>query len=379
MAPSISTVDQRAVEDASAAFAFDLYAQLPHSASNLLFSPYSIYATLVLACAGAGGTTATEMAKALRFTLPLGQLPPDFDWLDLQVDSSTTDQAFLLVDATSAWADRGVSFGRPFLDTLARNYGAGVWTTDFAAAASAREAINAWVATQTNETIESVLPASAIAPGTPLVLVDGATFQGTWARPFPPSSTALATFTRLDGSTELVPTMTGVATLPYASGAGWEAVELPYGGGGVAMDVILPATGHDADFEANLSASTFASTVAALQLTSLKVSLPKFRVGGTTTSLKGALEALGMPSAFVAAANFDAIAPGLHLSDVLHQATIGVDEQGTAALPAASAGAGTPANGATVAVSVDRPFFFAIRDLRTGTVLFAGKVVDPAG
>jgi serpin B len=381
MAPSVSAADQRAVEDASAAFAFDLYAQLPHSASNLFFSPYSIYATLVLPCAGAGGTTASEMAKALRFPLPLSQLPPDADWLDLQVDSSTTSQSFLLVDVTSAWANRGVTFGRAFLDTLAVNYGAGVWTADFADAAAAREAINAWVATQTNEQIESALPASAITPGTPLVLVDGATFHGTWARPFQPSLTAKAAFTKLDGSTEQVPMMAGVATLPYASGSGWEAVELPYAGGRVAMDVILPAAGHDADFEASLSASTFASAVAALQPTNVKVTLPKFHVGGTTTSLKGALEALGMPSAFVAGADFAAIAPGLRISDVLHQATVEVDEQGTQALSAASggssAGAATPSYGATVAVSIERPFFVAIRDLRTGTVLFAGKILDP--
>jgi serine protease inhibitor len=29
-------------------------------------------------------------------------------------------------------------------------------------------------------------------------------------------------------------------------------------------------------------------------------------------------------------------------------------------------------------MNVDRPFFVAIRDIATGTILFAGKIVDPA-
>jgi serpin B len=379
MAPSVSATDQRAVEEATAAFAFDLYAQLPHSTSNLVFSPYSIYSALVLAYAGAGGQTASEIGEALRFSLPQRQLPPDFDWLDLQVDSHASGEAFSLVDATSAWANRGDAFGGAFLDTLALNYGAGVWTADFGDAASARDAINAWVATQTNNKILSVLPPSSITPGTPLVLVDGISFQGRWANPFPTSSTTQGAFTKLDGSTEQVPTMTNVAMLPYASGPGWQAIELPYGGAPVAMDVILPAAGHDADFEASLSASTFGAMVAALRPTSAEVSLPKVHVGGSTTSLKAALQALGMESAFGAGANFEAIAQHIFVSDVLHQAYVDVDELGTA--PSGSGG-GRTASGALAAaavhVSVDRPFFVAVRDVPTGSILFAGKIVDPA-
>jgi serpin B len=37
----------------------------------------------------------------------------------------------------------------------------------------------------------------------------------------------------------------------------------------------------------------------------------------------------------------------------------------------------TPQREATV--TVDHPFFFVIRDLPTGTVLFAGKIVEPNG
>jgi serine protease inhibitor len=174
--------------------------------------------------------------------------------------------------------------------------------------------------------------------------------------------------------------MTNVAKLPYASGPGWQAIELPYGDRQVAMDVILPAAGRDADFEASLSASTFGAMVAALQPTSAKVSLPKFHVGGSTTSLKGALQALGMESAFGAGANFEAIAQHIFVSDVLHQAYVDVDELGTEA-PSGSGGSratGGAAAAAAVHLSVDRPFFVAVRDVPTGSILFAGKIVDPA-
>ncbi len=69
----------------------------------------------------------------------------------------------------------------------------------------------------------------------------------------------------------------------------------------------------------------------------------------------------------------------LHVSAVLHEGFIAVDEAGTEA--AAATGlvlAGTSAPVYTEVV-VDRPFLFVIHDVEHGTPLFLGRVVDPTG
>jgi serpin B len=70
------------------------------------------------------------------------------------------------------------------------------------------------------------------------------------------------------------------------------------------------------------------------------------------------------------------------IEDVVHQAYVAVDEYGTEAAAATgvvSGDAGVELDAdAPLPMNVDRPFFVAIRDLATGTILFAGKIVDPA-
>lgn len=74
--------------------------------------------------------------------------------------------------------------------------------------------------------------------------------------------------------------------------------------------------------------------------------------------------------------------PQVYVSDVLHRATVAIDEKGTEASAAtAIIVAGTVSIGPEPAepkvVTVDRPFFFVIRDNPTGSVLFVGQVVSP--
>jgi serpin B len=109
--------------------------------------------------------------------------------------------------------------------------------------------------------------------------------------------------------------------------------------------------------------------------------MPKFKVE-SSFSLVDALAALGMPSAFSEAANFSGM-DGTHelfITDVLHKAFVDVDEEGTeaAAATAVIVGLKSAMPQEPVEVTVDRPFMFLIRDMKTGTVLFVGRVMDPS-
>jgi serpin B len=71
----------------------------------------------------------------------------------------------------------------------------------------------------------------------------------------------------------------------------------------------------------------------------------------------------------------------LYISDVIHKAFISVDETGTEAAAATAVIVGVsavPMPEEPVIMTIDRPFIFLIRDIQTGTILFLGRVMDPA-
>jgi serpin B len=98
--------------------------------------------------------------------------------------------------------------------------------------------------------------------------------------------------------------------------------------------------------------------------------------------LKDALQELGMTDAFVnQVANFSRMdgTRDLLIKDVVHQAFVAVDEKGTEAAAATGVIVGIEsAMIDTITVTIDRPFFFIIRDLETGSILFLGRVLDPS-
>ena len=389
--PQVAAGAEAALVTGNTDFAFDLYPGLSSKSTtaNLFYSPYSVSLALAMTYAGAAGTTATQMATALHFTLPASSLGPAFDQLDLAVQAKPAGatgadgQPFAINVADALWGDQSVAFQQSFVDTLAADYGASLRTVDFVdQSVQAEAAINNWVAGETDGKIDPLLGPGVITPATRFVIVNAVYFNASWASPFNANLTKPGTFTRADGLTVQTPMMSspGVATA-YAKGANWQAVELPYFGDTTSMVVVLPDAGAYAAVEQGLSGAFFASVTAALgPVDLLALQMPSFKIHGPTVSLVAPLEALGMTDAFSPTADFTAMIPagGVRISDVLHQAFVDVDESGTeAAAATAVVGVADGAVGGGVAVTLDHPFFFFIRDRATGTVLFVGREGDP--
>ena len=109
--------------------------------------------------------------------------------------------------------------------------------------------------------------------------------------------------------------------------------------------------------------------------------LPKFRFE-YRVRLNNALKALGMGITFNAEADFSRMAPpqpmGLLIDEVIHSTVIDVHEGGTEAAAVTAGGLRIGAPRVEIVPFVaDRPFFFAIRDNKTKTVLFMGVVMEP--
>ena len=370
------------------AFAFDLYQVLKGSPGNIFYSPYSISLALAMTYAGARNTTEKQMAAAMHYTLPQDRLHPSFNGLDQELSGrgqgakGKDGKGFRLNIVNAIWGQKGYPFLAPYLDLLAEDYGAGLRTLDFRTAPDAsRVTINNWVEDQTEQRIKDLIPPGAIDPLTRLVLTNAIYFNAAWANNFEKSATQPADFHLADGSTVRVPTMHQTERLGYAESSGFQAVTLPYDGRELEMVVLLPGQGKFAEFEKSLNAGKVDSVIKDITPKQIALSLPGFKYE-SQFSLGKILAAMGMPVAFSGQADFSGMTGDreLSISEVVHKAFVEVDESGTeAAAATAVIMRATAMPVMPLEVKVDRPFIFLIRDIQTGSVIFIGRVMNPAG
>ncbi|MGQ9788104.1 MAG: serpin family protein [Candidatus Hadarchaeaceae archaeon] len=378
--PNVSRDDVAEVVDGISDFACDLYQEVRGTDGNLFYSPYSISLALSMTYAGARGTTAQEMADVLHFLLPQERLHPAFNSLDLALMAQNSEN-FRLNIANAIWGQIGFGFRREFLDVLALNYGAGLRGLDFQEnPEGARVRINDWVSDQTNGKIQDLIPDGAIGTLTRLVLTNAIYFNAMWRYPFSENLTSDEAFTLFDGSQVIVPMMSWSEgeLVRYASGEGYQAIELPYQDTSTAMLVILPECFEE--FEAGLTSERLGEIVGDLESRNVMVKMPKFRFE-FSLDLTETLAGMGMATAFSDQADFTGMADDrLYISRVLHKTFISVDERGTEAAAATAVimelVAVLPP---PITVAIDRPFIFLIHDTSTGAILFLGRVLDPRG
>jgi serpin B len=384
--PEVSDEDLVELTSGNAEFAWRFYRQITKPGENLFFSPYSLSVALAMTWAGARGTTEAEMADAMRFTLGQPRLHPAFNRLDLELASraegSSADAPlpFLLNVTNALFGQAGFVFLDAFLDTLAEHYGAGMRLMDFINETEAsRVAINGWVSQKTNERIKELIPTGIITTATRLVLVNAIFFTASWDTPFDKSKTEESPFRRLDGGEVRVPTMRQSLQAPYGEGEGFQAAELSYDGGKLAMLLIVPNQGQFAAVEGQLSATRVREIRAGLGEHQVELALPKFSFRSEVPS-KAPLQSLGMIEPFGGNADFTGMngGGGLFIQDVVHQAFVAVDENGTEAAAATAVIVGEVSAPPPATLAIDRPFVFAIIDRPTGATLFIGRVLDPS-
>ena len=364
-------------------FALDLYSRLKSADGNLFFSPYSISTCLAMTYAGARGSTATQMARALHFGDDREQLASAFGELQSQLGKAELKPGIELNVANGMWGQQDHPFRPAFLDTAAKAYQAKLAQVDFRTRAEpAREAINDWVSKQTRGKITDLLQRGAVDAATRLVLVNAIYFKGTWARQFQARNTANAPFSVTAQSRVQAPLMNLTAEFKYAEVEGLQLLELPYAGDDLAMVVLLPrATGGLASLESQLNAQALAGWLARAHSQKVNVFLPKFKLTAQF-SLGKTLAALGMTDAFTTKADFSGMdgARDLYVSAVVHKAFVDVNEEGTEAAAATGTMMTPMAVVRPVSIPVfraDHPFLFLIRATHSGSILFLGRVVNP--
>ena len=269
-----------------------------------------------------------------------------------------------------------------YISIAEKHYGAGLKEVDFIYhTEEARSTINRWVEGKTEGKIVDLMGPGVLDPLTRLVLTNAIYFKGQWEKQFRPEQTAEAPFRLSTGKQVIVPFMHQVETFRYAETASAQVLELPYSGNELAMTILLPKPDSSlAELEAAIRTDGIRPILEALSPTKVDVSIPRFKFEAEL-SLGEYLQQLGMTDAFSDnLADFSGISDTfLYITHVLHKAFIEVNEEGTEAAAATAVIMGTKSIRLDLpkVFMADRPFVFLIRDVRTGSILFIGRMADP--
>lgn len=370
------------VVDGNNQFATDLYSVLgKEEGGNLLMSPYSISTALAMTYAGARGETEAEMAEVLQFALPQDQLHPAFGELISHFNEGEGKRPYQLSVANRLWGQKGYHFQPEFLKTTKDNYGAELAQVDFINQTDqARQAINKWVEEQTQDKIKDLIPSGVLDSLTRLVLTNAIYFKGDWKYQFDKKRTTDSPFMVTPEKKETVSMMYQKNRFKYAAYPELQVLEMPYSGDELSMVVLLPKKVDGlAELEKSLTDNNLGKWTNRLSPTKVSVFLPRFKMT-CQFGLSDVLASMGMPKAFGSAADFSGMngKKDLYISAVIHKAFIDVNEEGTEAA-AATAVVMTRKSmpRPTPVFRADHPFVFLLKDNKTGSILFMGRVANP--
>ena len=342
------------------------------STGNIAIAPLSVSTALQITYNGAAGTTQQAMAQALQLgALTTQQLNDDNAALEAALINPDPQVAITI--ANSLWTNPNITVAPAFIQTNQTYYAATLGSL-----VNAPDDVNAWVSANTNGLITKILPPGDYSTDV-AVIANVVYFKGQWQYPFQSGLTTAQPFTLGDGTQTTVQMMHQPEIFPYLQGSGFQAIRLPYGQGRLSMLVVLPTAGTDINtFVSGITATAIDSWEGQLQNANGNVALPRFSTN-FGASLKDALTALGMGIAFTPNdADFSGIAPLTYISRVAHATVVEVDESGTVAAGATAVTIGTTVVEAPqFTMTMDHPFFYAIRDDQTGELLFVGVLANP--
>jgi serpin B len=376
-------LDTKKTVTGNTTFALDLYSELSEQKNNLFFSPYSISTALALTYAGARGVTEQQIAEVLSFSEDQEEVHSSFGQLQEKLNAEQEKGDVQLTIANALWVEKNYSLLRDFLDLTNKHYKASLNSVDFITIPEkVRIQINKWVEEKTNNKIQDLIQPGLITPLTRLVLTNAIYFKGNWARPFEERATQDDPFWLTRDKSVTVPLMRRMANFRYGKNDILQLLELPYAGNNLSMLILLP---NEIDglpsIEAALTEENLAFWLKLLKKREVRLFLPKFKMT-SEFSLAGKLGAMGMPDAFTTKADFSGMTGNkeLFINAVVHKAFVDVNEKGTEA---------AAATGVVMTLSAvetppppefraDHPFLFLIRHNPSGSILFMGRVINPA-
>lgn len=353
-------------------FTFHLYRKLAARADsagkNVFFSPASVSLALAALSTGTRGETQRQLFSGLGFN---------------SHTQAAVDQAFQrLLAQKSAEVSQGTAVfvdnkfkARPeFLEGLNQYYSAHGFNVSFTKTKESEDFINEYVANKTNGKIDKLV--ENLDPRTVMYLISYIYFKGKWETPFDPELTRVDKFNVAENKKVDVQMMYREQRFNVYRDLEINAsvLHLPFNSSH-AMLLMLPDDMNT--LEDAISPERVTKWLKWMKARTYEVYIPKFSIK-TSYSLKEVLEEMGMTDMFGDRANLTGISEAiLAVSEVVHQATLDVDEAGATAAAATGVGIMLMSLRHTPVLKFNRPFMTIITERATNNILFLGKIIDP--
>ncbi|HOX82916.1 MAG TPA: serpin family protein [Chryseolinea sp.] len=367
--------DYKPVVEANNSFGLDLCYGISSTSDHLL-SPISISSAIAMTYVGALGETKDQMKKVFYYPEDL-KLNAGFS--DISKILSQPFKSSSVSIANKLWVGDGrVNLNPDFVSINQQYYSAALETLNFDDPNESSKTINNWVSSNTNNKINELIDPSSIGSDVILILTNAVYFKSNWKKKFDPSLTTAGKFATDKDEKIDVSYMFNKGSFNHYEDDIVRVIELPYEGDDFSFLLLLPRTTMDI-LEDRLTNENYSSWILNMRPREFdEVRFPKFR-NSFRIELSKVLKDMGMTNAFNGSAQFEGIGNSprgkMTLSKVIHQSFIEVNEEGTEA--AAATGVVVVARSAPGRFIVDRPFIYAIRHVKTNTLLFIGKASNP--
>lgn len=371
------------VVEANNRFALDLYSKYKSEEGNVFFSPYSISTALAMTYEGARGQTAEEMQSVFYF--PEDDSVRRSGYANLYNEINKGDKKYKLSTANALWAEQNFKFLDEYFNLINQYYDGKVTNLNFKQdPEGSRVTINNWVEDKTNDKIKDLIPSGMIDSMTRLVLTNAIYFKGEWVKQFNEDETRDRDFrvsSNNDIKVKMMQRTDDESIFSYAENNQLQILEMPYSGEELSMLVLLPKDDNIESLENSITTEKLSEWKDDLREQRVNIFIPRFKFE-TKYFMADTLAEMGMPTAF-GAADFSGMTGKMDLviSQVIHQAFVEVNEEGTEAAAATavimketSAGPGGPK---TPVFMADHPFIFIIQQKDSGNILFMGKITNP--
>lgn len=362
-------------------FAFELFSKVRKEEGNLFCSPFSVSTALAMTAAGARGKTAQEMIEVLHFPGAPEAGHSVFGKLIQQFNANDPKRGYLLAVANALWAAKGYDFKKEYLDFVNQHYGARLTELDFAnETEKSRQTINQWVEKQTQDRIKDLMPQGSIKGDTRLVLTNAIYFKGNWADQFDKKATREELFEVSADQKIKTPMMHRTGHYGYYENEIVQMLSIPFKSGALSMMFALPKKkGALTELESKATVENVRTWIAGVRVSEVVATLPRFEMT-KNFDLVPVLSDMGMKSAFGPMADFTGMSDkeGLMISDVIHKAFVVVNEEGAEAAAATGVTIRPTAMPERKNFRADHPFLFFIRDNKSGSILFIGRLANPS-
>lgn len=356
-------------------FTFDYICRINNvTEENYIISPLSMQFLLGMILDGTRGETSDEICKVLGYGK--GEVDAVNEYcLSMLQQLPELDKKTTLSIANAISVNQKYSLLDSYRETVRKYYEAHVSNMDFSDSDAAVKEINQWCSDHTGGMVPKVLERVSI--DMLCYLFNALYFKSEWKFMFDKSATSDEEFANGAGQKMMVKMMKQAENYQYAENDVYQVVNLPYGNGAFSMMAFLPKTGYGIpDVIGQLKKADWNTYRLGMGISEVDLWLPRFETK-FGIKLNDILTSMGMPRAFNdTRADFGAMSPdALCLSFVRQDAAIKVDEEGSEAAAASSAGVfvTSPGPNPHAVFHVDHPFLYLITESSTGAVLFAGR------